>query len=252
MKPTLLNTIETSLNFGNWFPPDVAANKKASEFIDNENQKLMAQQPHDKPITISVSDKPPETKSLFNPLKSLHDAIFGEQILSPIPDSYTQPKIPSPSPTVKATPTTLPTATLTPTPTKAPAVQQQGLPPGVKSTRGVVPSEPPPEISSVIDSVFGNKAPIAKIVAFSENGRYNPTATNTNTDGSVDVGIFQINSNTFADYVRRMPQVLESLGINSFDDMKDPKKNAQMAALIHKYQGWNAWYGPRNRGFVIE
>lgn len=76
-----------------------------------------------------------------------------------------------------------------------------------------------------------------------ENLSLNPRAENINPDGSIDRGLFQINSKTFADFQRRKGDKLKKLGITSFDDMFDPVKNAQMAKLIWEEQGFGAWYG---------
>lgn len=62
-----------------------------------------------------------------------------------------------------------------------------------------------------------------------------------NTNGSIDRGVFQINSHTFADYQRRMPTRLHDLGIQTYEDMFDWEKNIKMAHLIYSYQGLNAW-----------
>ncbi len=81
------------------------------------------------------------------------------------------------------------------------------------------------------------------LVLDGENRGRNPMAENYNSDGSTDRGIMQINSNTFADFMRRKGNILKGLGINSYDDMYDPVKNIIMGKLIFDEQGWSAWYG---------
>jgi len=65
----------------------------------------------------------------------------------------------------------------------------------------------------------------------------------SNRDGSIDRGLFRINSNTFSDFIRRKGSTLAQYGIRSWDDMLDPQKNAFMAKIIKDEQGWKAWYG---------
>lgn len=111
--------------------------------------------------------------------------------------------------------------------------------------------------SNVLTQVFGELAPQAEQILRwgnplggsygvnygGENFDFNPLAENKNSDGSIDRGLFQINSNTFSDFMRRKGDVLRSLGITSYEDMYDPTLNATMAKLIFDEQGWGAWYG---------
>ena len=76
-----------------------------------------------------------------------------------------------------------------------------------------------------------------------ENRGRDPNSINKNKDGSLDIGLFQINSNTFSDFMRRKGDVISAMGINTFEDLFDPVKNIQMAKIIWDEQGWNAWYG---------
>lgn len=80
-------------------------------------------------------------------------------------------------------------------------------------------------------------------VLMGENQGRNPRAENRNSDGSIDRGLFQINSNTFADFQRRKGNLMAAAGIRSYDDMFNPTLNAKMAKIIHDEQGWDAWYG---------
>ena len=76
-----------------------------------------------------------------------------------------------------------------------------------------------------------------------ENTGFDPYAVNVNADGSRDSGLFQINENTFVDFANRHPQELAQLGIQSYQDMFDPLKNALMAKMIMGEQGYGAFYG---------
>ena len=62
-----------------------------------------------------------------------------------------------------------------------------------------------------------------------------------NDDGSIDRGLFRINSNTYNDMVQKpfWRQAMLSRGINSWDDLNDLNKNVQMALLILKYKNWS-------------
>lgn len=112
--------------------------------------------------------------------------------------------------------------------------------------------------SDIISQVFGNKAAnMEKVLRWGEPGpgtqygdqyggenlSYNARGENQNPNGSIDRGLYQINSDTFDDFVRRKGDIMRQLGITSFDDMFDPQKNALMARLIQEEQGYGAWYG---------
>ena len=99
------------------------------------------------------------------------------------------------------------------------------------------------KFATPIKRYFGKQAANAVRVLGGENARRDPNAENHNSDGSIDRGLFQINSNTFADFMKRKGALLRENGIRSYDDMFDPTKNTIMASIIYKEQGWNAWYG---------
>lgn len=80
-------------------------------------------------------------------------------------------------------------------------------------------------------------------VSSGENRAFNPKAINKNKNGSMDLGLFQINSNTFKDYKNRRGKELAQYGIYTYEQMKDPEKNTILAKLIFDEQGHNAWYG---------
>lgn len=71
----------------------------------------------------------------------------------------------------------------------------------------------------------------------------------TNYGGSVDRGLMRINSQTFSDWMNNpnSKSKLAKLGINSFEDMNDPQKNANFANLLQQSGGWERWFAaPRN------
>lgn len=156
--------------------------------------------------------------------------------LSPVPPT------PTPDPFQKmydagwrdVTPTKAPTPT--PTPTPPPAQNLAGRP-----------------FSNEISSAWGPQSDLAHQIlryvtpsgdVLGENTGYQ-TGTEVdiqNNDGSIDRGLFRINSNTFADFMNRKPQVLLQNGISSWDDMLNPLLNARMAKIIFDEQGGGAWY----------
>ena len=101
--------------------------------------------------------------------------------------------------------TTTPSATPTPTPIWVPATTQKE------------------DIINEITRVFGEDAPEAFNILFCENRTLNPNAINHNRNGSVDRGLFQINS------------------IHAGAEMFDIHKNIAMAYKIFKSSGWKAW-----------
>jgi len=73
-------------------------------------------------------------------------------------------------------------------------------------------------------------------------GSFDCARTNVNSDGSVDVGLFQINSI----HSRR----LASLGM-TMEDMKDCRKNADYAYnWIYKSSGWSPWSAYTNGSYI--
>lgn len=63
-----------------------------------------------------------------------------------------------------------------------------------------------------------------------------------NNDGSIDRGLFRINSNTFSGMLQNpfWKQAMEKRGITSWDDMEDPQKNVNMAYLILARGNWDS------------
>jgi len=112
--------------------------------------------------------------------------------------------------------------------------------------------------SNILQKVFGDEAPkFEQVLRWGqptpgtswgngyggENLSYDPQAEYQNDNGSLDRGLFQINSDTFDDFMKRKGDILKANGINSYDEMFDPYKNALMAKIIHDEQGFRAWYG---------
>lgn len=88
---------------------------------------------------------------------------------------------------------------------------------------------------------------VAIRLAKSENyynltGSFDCARTHTNNDGSVDVGLFQINS--------IHSQRLSSLGM-TMEDMKDCRKNADYAFnWVYKHSGWSPWSAYNNGSYI--
>jgi hypothetical protein len=62
-----------------------------------------------------------------------------------------------------------------------------------------------------------------------------------NNDGSIDRGLFRINSNTFNEMSQNpfWRQAMQNKGITSWDNLNDMNKNTEMALLVLKYMNWN-------------
>lgn len=75
-----------------------------------------------------------------------------------------------------------------------------------------------------ITEVFGEDAPDAFNILYCENRTLNPKATNHNRNGSIDRGLFQINS-------------IHGHG----DKMYDIDLNIKTAKRIFDQRGWSAW-----------
>lgn len=125
------------------------------------------------------------------------------------------------------------------------------------------PDQPPADIGNIIRHFFPKEATQAAVVAATENGTYDPKRPDNinKKDGSRDRGIFQINSGTFDGLMERQGDLLRANGINSYEDMYDPWKNAFVAKLIKEgaaaYQpdinpnGWTGWAGWQDTGYDI-
>lgn len=130
-----------------------------------------------------------------------------------------------------------------------------------RKRKNFTPNQPPADIAKIIKKHFGDEYPTAVIVAATENGEFDPKrADNVNkNDGSRDRGIFQINSSTFNGLMERQGAKLKAYGIDSYEDMYDPDKNAYVAKLIKegskqanpKTNGWGGWFGWQDTGYDI-
>jgi soluble lytic murein transglycosylase-like protein len=79
-----------------------------------------------------------------------------------------------------------------------------------------------------INRYFGSEAPYATRIAICESG-LNPTAYSR----THDIGLFQINQVNWG-WIRA------EFGY-TFEDLKDPYKNARVAKVIRDRAGWRAW-----------
>lgn len=118
-------------------------------------------------------------------------------------------------------------------------------------------AQPTAQVHELASKYFKGDDVEKAIIASLFESNYDPNRTNRNPEtgevpsGGEDRGLMQINENSFRDYMRRMPKVLAQYGITSYDDMWDAEKNMAMASIIHKYQGFGAWYGPAANGYNI-
>jgi hypothetical protein len=81
---------------------------------------------------------------------------------------------------------------------------------------------------AALDAGFTSEQALTAVqIAYHESG-FSASATNRNTNGSIDYGLWQINS------VHAFPE----LGNQQW---KDPKVNARLAKQVYDKQGWNAW-----------
>lgn len=104
------------------------------------------------------------------------------------------------------------------------------------------PDEIPQDLAEAIITHFGAErlGAEAAVVAWSENGRFDPQAAPTNTDGSGDYGYMQINSVHF-------PKLQARLGISDMRDLFNADLNLAAARIVYDDNGgsWNPWYGPK-------
>lgn len=216
-------------------------------------------------LSVQPKTKEPKMGPLYNVRK------LATQVLSArVPRAVQQPVQAGPTPTEMPRMPVEVTPTVTPEAGKTRIISDSGWK-KVEKSAGVpeffdyeqyrksgsyVPAQPPREMAQLIYEEFPQEATKAALAASTESG-FNPNAYNFNSGAkgmyanSQDYGLFQINDVTLKDYMRRFPKQVKALGINSVEDLRDPRKNAKMAKLIRQYQGWGAWYGPKNRGFQI-
>ncbi len=116
-------------------------------------------------------------------------------------------------------------------------------------------TEPITPFDDALRESFGDDFDDAIRVLGGENAQFDPEAENTsNSDGSVDRGVFQINSIHFSESeFNRRKEKMAAAGIDvsspeaAWEDMFDPAKNIAMARIIFDEQGWDGWIGaPRD------
>lgn len=78
-----------------------------------------------------------------------------------------------------------------------------------------------------------SQATTASAVATAESGRRPRAANTTNTNGSADFGLFQINT------IHR--QRFEDVTGRSWSDVYDPDANTAYAVFLQREQGWRPW-----------
>lgn len=129
---------------------------------------------------------------------------------------------------------------------------------GITIPEGYTFVPPTGALDLAIQQTFPDEATKAATVALSENmaSPYNAEGYNFNAganttpgfEGSGDYGPWQINNFTMQDYIKRMPTIMQAMGISTVEDLKDPVKSTKFAKLIRDYQGWKAWKGWQNKG----
>ena len=156
-------------------------------------------------------------------------------------EGYVQPKE-TPSTKITYTPrqqTAMPTQALTPTPIPSRVAEL----PDVQRPYQEEINKYWQEKSNIANQILRYVEPTTGIVK-GENTAYQ-TGQNMdipNANGSIDRGLFRINSNTFLDFMERKSDILSQSGIYNWDDMLDPLKNAAMARIIYDEQGAGAWF----------
>lgn len=102
----------------------------------------------------------------------------------------------------------------------------------VTKEEAVVQSSPSSEVVRMIEEKFPENPKLMVAIARAESG-LNPYATNKNKNGSVDTGIFQINS------------------VHGHDQLELTKieKNIEVARKVYEKQGLGAWVAYTNGSF---
>ena len=93
-------------------------------------------------------------------------------------------------------------------------------------------------VEGQIRRIFGKDAQIALAVSQAENGsRACDRVSRPNRDGSVDIGVFQVNSN--AHKAKATP-----------DELKDCLTNIKVAKQIYDKSGWFPWVVYRTKSYL--
>jgi hypothetical protein len=217
------------------------------------------------PSTTTILKKGGETTTRRNPpeknvsedIKILVQNLLGmfkgkeDKLLSPIPDT---------------TPVPLPTAT--PDPEQIARQMTMDYNPYIvdqsKINKNYPQGLPQPSLEQKqrILSISPEDATRSAILKIAETGGFNdyPEDYTGNTNKTIDRGPNMINSGTFYDMWNKEGTIkgtyphrerMINRGITSFEDMKDPVKNEKMMDLVRKAQGYEAWYGPEDKGFNL-
>jgi len=201
-------------------------------------------------------------KPLISPVEETDQRGFGEKVK----DYFAQPAVYEyKNDEAISFKEAVPMSTPTPMPTQTPQVTPFAPPvkasePEISSTPMPTVTPPPTPYDDPISEAFGDEADNAKLVLKRTNPNGKTVGENTaldpsldfggNADGSIDRGLFQINSKTYEWLSNQNPdhpaefhsQKLKELGINSFEDLKDPVKNIKMAKYIYDVSGnWDWW-----------
>lgn len=105
-----------------------------------------------------------------------------------------------------------------------------------KPTEPLVINSVPGSVEGYICWVFGSDCRMALAVSHAENGTRQCDRISVNKNGSVDFGVFQINTV----HIKRIP----------VRDMVDCQKNIRMAYVLFKEQGWNPWVAYQNKAYL--
>lgn len=163
-------------------------------------------------------------------------AMFTHKVISPVPNSVS---------TINAAPKLLKkSVTLTPTPTKV-APKKRSLIPEVFASENSEMTD-----QQIADYIKGKDwdYSIAIRVAKSENSwnsthSFNCSRVNThNKDGSIDTGIFQINS-------IHTKEIEDWYSLPYGEVMKDCKRNIDFAYKLYSRNGWGAWAAYNNGSY---
>jgi hypothetical protein len=71
---------------------------------------------------------------------------------------------------------------------------------------------------------------------------FNPQAIHVNSNGTRDIGLFQIND-------IHAPEIMKQFGY-TMDDMLDPEKNMQVASWLFQQRGWQPWVAAQELGLA--
>lgn len=145
---------------------------------------------------------------------------------------------------------------------KPPVIQQPRiLDVGQYQGRSTTPIPLPEQnIQDMLWEAFPQQATASAIVLAGENATFDPWATNYNTNGSIDLGMFQNNDRTLQEmlYKLKYKKMLNDAGIFKPEDVLGDAMKAVMASKATRaYEDdagvtpWNWWYGWQNKGYDL-